>query len=144
MSRNAVLTVYNCSYVPPENDRMRLDGDTFRALATMRPVVPDAEAWVPKVRVVRINAPETGKPGAEEARTALIKWLMRGPFDLHCISRDKYGRMLAEAEDPKGQLLSQYMLDHSLAAPMSWAKATDLAPGSSGELLLAIAHADRV
>ena len=108
MTAIAVLTVYNCLYVEPETPRTRLDGDTFRCQGKIDPLVPDSRTWIPKVRLVRVNAPETGDQGAEEARSALIAWLSRKAFDLHCVARDKYGRLLADAEGDDG-LLSDYM-----------------------------------
>lgn len=138
----AALSVYNCRYVSPENPRNRLDGDTFRCEGNVQPVIPDSALWVPKVRLVRVNAPETGDPGAEEARAALIAWLTRGPFNLICYTRDKYGRLLADAEAGAG-LLSQYMLDAKLVVPMSVQKAKELAPNAPAALLYMIAHADK-
>jgi len=128
MTAIAVLTVYNCLYVEPETPRTRLDGDTFRCQGKIDPLVPDSRTWIPKVRLVRVNAPETGDQGAEEARSALIAWLSRKAFDLHCVARDKYGRLLADAEGDDG-LLSDYMLSHHLVVPMSTEKVRDLIPG---------------
>src|SRR3954469_15762963 len=73
----AALTVYNCIYIPPASKRSLLDGDTFRCQGSVEPVIPDAQTWIPKVRLIKVNAPETGSLGADEARTALINWLMR-------------------------------------------------------------------
>jgi hypothetical protein len=136
----AVLTVYNCAYVPPESPRSRLDGDTFRCQGKVEPIIPDSQLWVPKVRLIRINAPETGQPGAEEARQALIDWLIRKPFNLICYARDKYGRLLADAEAGEG-LLSQYMLDHDFVVPMGIEMAKSLLLNPAPELVLTIAHA---
>jgi endonuclease YncB( thermonuclease family) len=135
----AALTVYNCEYLKPETPRSRLDGDTFRCLGDVEPVIPDCKLWAPKVRLVRVNAPETGDTGAEEARDALIEWLTPDPFNLHCYGRDKYGRLLADAEKGAG-LLSQYMLDHKLVKPMSMAHARELAPEATEQLLRLIIH----
>jgi endonuclease YncB( thermonuclease family) len=139
MSHNAVLTIHNCVYTQPESVRSRLDGDTFRCQGNVEPIVPDSELWIAKVRVIRINAPETGTAGAEEARTALISWLINKPFDLLCYARDKYGRMLADADAGNG-LLSDFMLKNNLVVPMSIAKAKDLAPQVSDHMLASIAH----
>lgn len=137
----ASVIIHNCTYVLPETPRTRLDGDTFRCQGVVKPIVPDSEVWIPKVRVVRINAPETGTPGAEEARTALITWLQVGAFHLVCYARDKYGRLLADAGRDSGELLSQYMLDSELAKPMSLHEAVVLLPqGSYDEMARAIAH----
>lgn len=137
----AALTVYNCMYMPPENLRKRLDGDTFRCVGNVSPIIPDAEVsgWVPKVRLIRVNAPETGQPGAEEARDALIMWLVQSSFNLICYARDKYGRLLADAEAGRG-LLSQHLLDHKLVAPMSLVTARDLVPDADHDLVRAIAY----
>src|SRR6188472_3907237 len=107
---SATLTVYNCEYVSPTSIRTRLDGDTFRCLGNVSSIIPDSSLWIPKVRVIRINAPETGQPNAEEARNMLIEWLRGRPFNLICYARDKYGRLLADAEAGEG-LLSQFLLD---------------------------------
>lgn len=135
-----VLTVHKCTYVPPTSDRNLLDGDTFRCVGDASPIVPDASTWIPKVRVVRINAPETStnQPGSQEARTRLIHWLELGPFDLLCVARDKYGRLLGDARAPSGNLLSQYMLDNHLANPMKLDHAKELVPGAPNEVLRSI------
>lgn len=135
------LVVFGCVYVQPVNPRSRLDGDTFRCSGDVSPIIPDVVEWTPKVRLVRINAPETGKPGAEEARTTLIGWLSQAPFNLVCFDRDKYGRLLADAEGVNG-LLSQYMLDSKLVTPMSLSQARNLMPDASTEMLTAIVHPD--
>jgi endonuclease YncB( thermonuclease family) len=126
MSSTAVLTVHNCAYVPPTSTRTALDGDTFRCMGVVEPIIPDSHQWIPKVRVVRINAPETGMSGADRARTALIEWLQKQPFDLVCYSRDKYGRMLADAHTMNG-FLSDYMLDNGFAQVMTLATARNIA-----------------
>lgn len=123
----AALTIYNCVYVPPTNTRSRLDGDTFRCTGDVEAIVPDTRSWVPKVRLIRIDAPETGQEGAEKARDMLIEWLNRGPFNLICYERDKYGRLLADAEAGQGRL-SEYMLSHNWVRPMSLDKAKELLP----------------
>lgn len=123
----AALTIYNCVYVPPTNSRSRLDGDTFRCTGSVTAIIPDAQTWIPKVRLIRINAPETGQDGAELARDMLIEWLNRGPFNLICYTRDKYGRLLADAEAGQGRL-SEYMLLHGWVRPMSLDKAKELLP----------------
>lgn len=121
------LTVHNCVYVSPKSPRERLDGDTFRCQGEVKPIIPDADLWIPKVRLVRVNAPETGVDGAEAARSALITWLSAKPFGLVCYARDKYGRLLGDADRGDG-LLSQYMLDHSLVVPMTTKQAFALLP----------------
>ena len=123
----------------PDNLRMRLDGDTFRCQGNVEPIIPDSRMWVPKVRLVRVNAPETGETGAEEARIALIDWLRAKPFNLICYARDKYGRLLADAEAGQG-LLSDYMLLRGLVAPMGVDKARSLLVGESEALVMAVAH----
>lgn len=134
----AALTVYNCVYVPPANLRARLDGDTFRCVGDVEPIIPDSQRWVPKVRLIRVNAPETGQDGAELARDMLNEWLLRGPFNLICFARDKYGRLLADADRGQG-LLSQYMLAHGWVTPMSLDHARELVPDASPEFLSTIA-----
>lgn len=135
----AALSVYNCTYVPPTTPRNQLDGDTFRCIGDVRPIVPDMVQWVPKVRLIRVDAPESGDPGANEARDALINWLHPKPFNLICYARDKYGRLLADAEHGDG-LLSDYLLSLNLVAPMSVAQAKTLVLEPTPDLLAAIAH----
>ncbi len=136
---SATLTVYNCEYVAPVSIRTRLDGDTFRCLGNVSSIIPDSSLWIPKVRVIRINAPETGQPNAEEARNMLIEWVRRRPFNLICYARDKYGRLLADAEAGEG-LLSQFLLDQKLVTPMSLAHARELLPGVHEVIIRAVAH----
>ena len=108
----AALSIYNCSAVSVG------DGDTFRCLGDVRPIAPDVTAWVPKVRLAGVNTPERGQPGWEEARERLREWLERGPFNLICYGRDKYGRLLADAERGTG-LLSRYMLEAPGTRPVA-------------------------
>jgi endonuclease YncB( thermonuclease family) len=74
MSSTAVLTVHNCAYVPPTSTRTALDGDTFRCMGVVEPIIPDSHQWIPKVRVVRINAPETGMSGSSGYRSSRLIW----------------------------------------------------------------------
>lgn len=143
MASVAALTVYNCVYVPPTSKRNQLDGDTFRCQGNVEPVIPDSQTWIPKVRLIRVNAPETGTAGADEARTALINWLLRRPFNLVCFARDKYGRLLADAQDGES-LLSDFMLNQGLVVPMSIERAQSLAPGADSATVMAIAHPSEV
>lgn len=136
---SAALTVYNCQYVPPASARSRLDGDTFRCRGNVIPIIPDSQLWVPKVRVIRINAPETGQPNADSARDMLIEWLTQRPFNLVCYARDKYGRLLADAESGEG-LLSQFLLDQKIVIPMSREKARELLPNADEKLIHLVAH----
>lgn len=143
MAPTAALTVYNCIYIPPASKRSLLDGDTFRCQGSVEPVIPDAQTWIPKVRLIKVNAPETGSFGADEARTALINWLMRRPFNLICYARDKYGRLLGDAESGNG-LLSDFMLENQLVVPMSLPQARELLPGHEPEKVYAIVHPDHL
>lgn len=113
----AALTVFNVLYVPGEHD-----GDTFRCTGDVRPIAPDVTRWEPKVRLAVVNAPERGQPGSDEARDLLRAWLFGGnpgelylpkPFNLVCYGRDKYGRLLADAERGQG-LLSAHLLEHGI------------------------------
>jgi endonuclease YncB( thermonuclease family) len=135
-----LLTIHNCTYVAPTSVRNELDGDTFRCQGDVSPIIPDSKVWVPKVRVVRINAPESGQPGAQQAREALTHWLTQGKFNLVCYGRDKYGRLLADAEAGAGRLISEYMLLNGLAVPMTVAKARDLLVEHDEDLLRAISR----
>ncbi len=143
MAATAALTVYNCVYVPPTSKRNQLDGDTFRCQGSVEPVIPDCQTWIPKVRLVKVNAPETGDVGAEAARSALIDWLLRRPFNLICYARDKYGRLLADAESGDG-LLSDYMLDVGLVVPMTLADARELLSGRELSTAMAIVHPNQL
>jgi len=133
----AALSVYNCTYTPPSNTRYQLDGDTFRCQGDVHPIIPDSRVWIPKVRLIRVNAPEVGD-SAQTARDALVAWLRQRPFNLICFGRDKYGRLLGDAEMGEG-LLSQFMLDQNLVEPMSYSQARDLAPSAPHELVMLIA-----
>lgn len=143
MARVAALSVYNCTYVAPTSVRNQLDGDTFRCQGDVSPIIPDSEVWIPKVRLIRVDAPESGQTGAQQAREALTHWLTQGKFNLICYGRDKYGRLLADAEAGAG-LLSDWMLSQNLVIPMSMYTANDLVPNASEELLIAITHPSKL
>jgi endonuclease YncB( thermonuclease family) len=103
----ARLTVYNCEGV------RAIDGDSFLASGVVDPIAPDVTAWTPRVRLVFTDTPERGETGWSEAKTALEGWLMLGPFNLICYGRDKYGRLLADAERGEG-LLSDFVVESGL------------------------------
>lgn len=98
------MTIYGCTL------RSVHDGDSFRAVGDARAIIPDTpiDGWQPKVRCSGVDAPERGEPGWEEAKTLLTEWLASGHFNLVCYGRDKYGRLLADAERG-GQYLSSYL-----------------------------------
>lgn len=135
----AALSVYNCTYIPPTSSRNQLDGDTFRCQGYVEPIIPDSVTWVPKVRLIKVNAPETGQPLAANARTQLINWLTKGPFNLICFARDKYGRLLADAEHGDG-LLSDYMLTVQGVVPMTLEAAQTLLPNGNPAIVQSLVH----
>lgn len=120
MALRAKLSVYNCLSIRV------IDGDSFVVLGDVRPVVPDTtvEGWQPKVRILGVDAPERGEEGWSEARALLEEWLGRGGFNLICYGRDKYGRLLADAERGSG-LLSSYLVSEGIS-PMAASKAAAL------------------
>jgi endonuclease YncB( thermonuclease family) len=104
------LTVHDCFYAREFNGKTKYhDGDTFRCYGDVRAIIPDSHVWMPKVRLAKTDAPEEGKEGWDKARDMLIDWLELGHFDLICFGRDKFGRLLADAQREDG-LLSAWML----------------------------------
>lgn len=94
------------------------DGDSFVCGGNVKAIVPDSNSWTPRVRVIGVDAPERGEEGWEQAREHLVAWLQAGPFDLRCYGREKYGRLLADAERD-GQSLSDYLIDSGTVRPMT-------------------------
>jgi len=69
-----------------------------------------------RFRLARIDTPERGQPGWQEATDFLNKYLNK-PVVLHSTKVDKYGRYLAEifVESPSGLLsVNQMILDNGL------------------------------
>lgn len=60
-----------------------VDGDTFRL-------------WGERIRIVGIDAPEIGQPGADRATARLNTLLRAGPLTLVRHGRDVYCRTLAD------------------------------------------------
>ena len=71
----------------PQYVKAQIDGDTFSLYAIR---VPPEE----RVRILGINAPERGKPGAAEATAFTKNWLSLGDFTLTACKRDSFGRLL--------------------------------------------------
>jgi hypothetical protein len=124
----AQMSIYNARGV------RTIDGDSFVCTAKVNAIIPDSEVWSPKVRLVWIDAAERGEPNWGRHRDFLDDWLFPEdsplttppPFNLICYGRDKYGRMLADAERGTG-LLSDYL--RGLSVPLLTArKLADLAP----------------
>ena len=65
-----------------------IDGDTF--------VVQDSSGIRTRIRLRRVNAPEKGEPGYEEAKAALEKKILGKKIRLKAYAIDKYGRTVAE------------------------------------------------
>lgn len=69
-----------------------------------------------RFRLARIDTPERGRPGWQEATDFLNKYLDK-PVILHSTKIDKYGRYLAEifVESPSGSLsINQMIIDNGL------------------------------
>jgi hypothetical protein len=65
-----------------------IDGDTF--------VIQDDGGIQTRVRLRRVNAPECGEPGYEEAKAALEAKILNKRVRLIPYARDRYGRLLAD------------------------------------------------
>jgi endonuclease YncB( thermonuclease family) len=61
-----------------------IDGDTFKTASRKNPV-----------RLANIDAPEKGQPGSAQAREALRKMIEGEEVRINTVSRDKYGRAVA-------------------------------------------------
>lgn len=63
------------------------DGDTLTCLQDRKPL---------KVRLLHIDAPESGQPDGKNAKQALAALAFKKQVQLHATGYDKYGRLLAE------------------------------------------------
>jgi len=61
-----------------------IDGDTFETASRKNPV-----------RLADVNAPEKGQPGSAKATEALSKLIKGEEVRIDTVSRDKYGRAVA-------------------------------------------------
>lgn len=61
-----------------------IDGDTFETASRKNPV-----------RLANIDAPEKGQPGSVKAKEALSKLIEGEEVRIDTVSRDKYGRAVA-------------------------------------------------
>ena len=61
-----------------------IDGDTFKTASRKNPV-----------RLANVDAPEKGQPGSAKAREALSKMIEGEEVKVDTVSRDKYGRSVA-------------------------------------------------
>jgi endonuclease YncB( thermonuclease family) len=61
-----------------------IDGDTFETASRKNPV-----------RLANVNAPEKGEPGSAKATEALSKLIEGEEVRIDTVSRDKYGRAVA-------------------------------------------------
>ena len=61
-----------------------IDGDTFETASRKNPV-----------RLANVNAPEKGQPGSAKATEALSKLIQGEEVKIDTVSRDKYGRAVA-------------------------------------------------
>jgi len=61
-----------------------IDGDTFETASRKNPV-----------RLANIDAPEKGQPGSAKAKEALSKLIEGEEVRIDTVSRDKYGRAVA-------------------------------------------------
>ena len=61
-----------------------IDGDTFKTASRKNPV-----------RLANVDAPEKGKPGSTKVTEALSKMIKGEKVRIDTVSRDKYGRTVA-------------------------------------------------
>jgi len=61
-----------------------IDGDTFETASRKNPV-----------RLANVDAPEKGQPGSAKAKEALSKMIQGEEVRIDTVSRDKYGRAVA-------------------------------------------------
>jgi len=61
-----------------------IDGDTFKTASRKNPV-----------RLANVDAPEKGQPGSAKATEALRKMIQGEEVKIDTVSRDKYGRAVA-------------------------------------------------
>jgi len=61
-----------------------IDGDTFKTASRKNPV-----------RLANVDAPEKGQPGSAKATEALRKMIQGKKVRIDTVSRDKYGRAVA-------------------------------------------------
>ena len=74
-----------------------------------------------RFRLLGVNTPEVGYPGAEEAAAFVAAWLaLPGPLVVHSRKADSFGRWLADVRrDDHPSSLSLLLLDAGLAVPYS-------------------------
>lgn len=95
--------------VTPGHVSRVLDGDTF---ALYHVGTPPEE----RVRILGVNTPERGQPGAAEATAFTKDWLARGPFDLTACKRDSFGRLLGSVTR-NGESVAGELIDRGLGKP---------------------------
>lgn len=63
-----------------------------------------------RFRLIGIDAPERGQPGAVEATEFVRAWLATGNITAHTRKADSFGRWLADLINEQGESLSDAML----------------------------------
>ena len=92
--------------------RSVVDGDTinFRVSAGFYLEIEE------RFRLARINTPERGQPGFQEAKDFVTAWVSGREIRLKVSKADKWRRWLAEVEDKAtGENLNDQLLSHNLA-----------------------------
>lgn len=85
-----ILLLVQCLTIQvlPSHVKRVIDGDTFILYSVG---VPNEE----RVRILGVDTPELGMPGADSARAYTIRWLTAGSFVMKACKRDSFGRYLA-------------------------------------------------
>jgi endonuclease YncB( thermonuclease family) len=98
------------------------DGDTFRVQAPLGGLWPEITNAVLDIRVAHVNAAELNTDLGKAAHDKVTAWLLvHTPLRLFIYGREKYGRVLADAQIATGTdptLLSQYVLSLDGTRPL--------------------------
>ncbi len=96
--------------------RKVVDGDTVDA-------VLDVGLYLTatiRFRILGVDTPERGHPGAAEATAFVVQWLADGHgLTVRTHKADNFGRWLGDVHREDGTCLSQALLDAGLAVPYS-------------------------
>ena len=93
--------------IQPAHVQRVIDGDT---LVLFHVGTPPEE----RVRLLGVDTPERGQPGANEATAFTKSWLQRGAWTLTACQRDSFGRLLGTATRD-GSSLGTQLVEAGLA-----------------------------
>lgn len=108
-----------------------VDGDTLILTINLGIVIPspdcdlamglaikDSSLWAVKerVRLVKVNAPELPTPEGQVSKEYLTSLCVNAPLKVVTYKRERYGRLLADVFNSKGESLSLLMLEAKKAA----------------------------